>query len=1050
MKKSLFYSVAIAAAMASCTQEAIEVPSYIEQDLSIRPVLDEVVLTTDEAVASRFAAGEGARPVFSENDKIGAAIMDMPLYPAQPYNSTYKSSNYSIVEYYSSNAAFTYDGNAWYLNEDQPLVEGNYLFYAPYNQYMQFRTPFEVRVPQKQTADTDKAALDEYYASGAVVRIGHNFLAANNGVAQRPSVKFFDVMSYPKFTIENNFDGYLIQQGTDHLGNPVEKVAEYTGAMKVDSIQLVFKNALGNGVVIGGLLSNEGLASTLASDWSLDPRNDETADLLNPSAQIKTYSTITTLVTGGREIAKGEKAVFYAVMPAVKYGAGELNANVYVTIGEKHYIISSANVVMTNVADPGEEAVYEPQHSSVVSGHTFATTSGSITMLPGQSYPQEEMNYNATTGKWTAKSIYGRALTLKLVGGKATVDPAQPEPPFQVAYDITLDEEGDPGAVQTDLIDNNEEFIQFFMDMESASDLVESDGTDKNGSTPEKDDDYVIDYDNAEFAFSANTTATINSDLINALAEYTYDGTITINTALPIANDVKVYSIDGNVVTFKSNTNKYYPITLGAEYDTTDGLVKSTGKSVHVPFGASWEINTPVTYGNVRNDGTITLKSKFAVPAFVNNSTLNLNTSSNIINKFANNGTVNVNDADAIATIGEGVGYIDIAQNVQPASGNTTIKYVVVTGGTQTGRYYATSGTAAQVAEAEKISWVKEFWYNDIIDFAANDIASKVVDITTLNIKGATFNDVKTFDMKNLIVKFANYAPAGDIEVTGTSLSQTTVKNITFSIASGKRVVLKDIAAVGSKTGELYANGVDATWNGDAEGVEPYVFDVISNTYTVNTATGWNKIAALVNAGDNLAGKTIVLANDINGAGLESMGDPTNQSQYTPCFSGTFDGNGKTISNLNITDTDCYAGLFGMTDGAIIKNLKINGAEIKGHHCVGALVGQAYNGTTIENIEVSNANIICTWKDADDSGDKAGVLVGILNAGEANLSTISNCTISNSTVSASRDAGQVVGMGKETNVTECTVTNVKVSANGTGTGINVGTNINDDIIGRKN
>ena len=68
MKKSLFYSVAIAAAMASCTQEAIEVPSYIEQDLSIRPVLDEVVLTTDEAVASRFAAGEGARPVFSEND----------------------------------------------------------------------------------------------------------------------------------------------------------------------------------------------------------------------------------------------------------------------------------------------------------------------------------------------------------------------------------------------------------------------------------------------------------------------------------------------------------------------------------------------------------------------------------------------------------------------------------------------------------------------------------------------------------------------------------------------------------------------------------------------------------------------------------------------------------------------------------------------------------------------------------------------------------------------------------------------------------------------
>ena len=308
MKKSLFYSVAIAAAMVSCTQEAIEVQSNNLQDLSIRPVLGEVVLGEDATAASRFATGNGAQAKFEEGDKLGAAIMDMPLYTGMTdYNTADAKANYQIVNYYSSNSAFSYEGGAWFLNEDQPLVEGNYLFYAPYNQAMQLRTPFEVAVPKKQDASTAKAALDEYYASGAVVKVGYQFLAADGGQAQRPSVSMQDVMAYPKFTIVNNFKGYLVSlaKGT----SATKTVTIFNGGtIKVDSIQFVATKD----VVVAGELNNALVAATLSGQWAETPFENYTTQLINDTKTTSAIAgtPITTLVAN-REIAAGESAECY-------------------------------------------------------------------------------------------------------------------------------------------------------------------------------------------------------------------------------------------------------------------------------------------------------------------------------------------------------------------------------------------------------------------------------------------------------------------------------------------------------------------------------------------------------------------------------------------------------------------------------------------------------------------------------------------------------------------------------------------------------------------
>lgn len=85
-------------------------------------------------------------------------------------------------------------------------------------------------------------------------------------------------------------------------------------------------------------------------------------------------------------------------------------------------------------------------------------------------------------------------------------------------------------------------------------------------------------------------------------------------------------------------------------------------------------------------------------------------------------------------------------------------------------------------------------------------------------------------------------------------------------------------------------------------------------------------------------------------------------------FAGTFDGNGYTISNLNmvLTDVDTYgssstmhAGLFGYTNGATIKNLHISGTYDvdvleSDELIIGGLVGQA-NNTTIENCYITSS-----------------------------------------------------------------------------------------------
>ncbi len=224
--------------------------------------------------------------------------------------------------------------------------------------------------------------------------------------------------------------------------------------------------------------------------------------------------------------------------------------------------------------------------------------------------------------------------------------------------------------------------------------------------------------------------------------------------------------------------------------------------------------------------------------------------------------------------------------------------------------------------------------------------------------------------------------------------------------------------------------------------------DYMTQTF-ISTAEELVAFAEEVNVNKNsFTGKTVYLMADIDLAGIDW--EPIGQTGNCT-FNGVFEGYDHTISNLSVDSEDqtgkhYSSGLFGWVESHTaghghIKNVKISGATVKGHHNCGALVGYITQQTAlVENCHVTGATITCTYANGDADGDKAGALIG-----NATVATpVKNCTAAKSTVSAGRDAGQVIGAGKEANVTGCSATEVAVSANGTGTG----ENIRNEVIGR--
>lgn len=161
----------------------------------------------------------------------------------------------------------------------------------------------------------------------------------------------------------------------------------------------------------------------------------------------------------------------------------------------------------------------------------------------------------------------------------------------------------------------------------------------------------------------------------------------------------------------------------------------------------------------------------------------------------------------------------------------------------------------------------------------------------------------------------------------------TATLNYTWTPSSSGTVTLKAVV-------ETTADGAGttlATYTTDrisvaAATLTAYDGQTDAGSYSISGAAQLVQLATAVNGGNTYAGSVFVLENDIDLSTVcgTEVGNwtPIGNSE-TNCFSGTFDGNGKTVQNLYISlpaDTSTsYQGLFAYLGNATVKNLTVGG-----------------------------------------------------------------------------------------------------------------------------
>lgn len=169
-----------------------------------------------------------------------------------------------------------------------------------------------------------------------------------------------------------------------------------------------------------------------------------------------------------------------------------------------------------------------------------------------------------------------------------------------------------------------------------------------------------------------------------------------------------------------------------------------------------------------------------------------------------------------------------------------------------------------------------------------------------------------------------------------------------------------------------------------------------SGRYVINSAFDLAYVSENI---AELSNASFIMKSDVDMAELSSF-SPIGSAEVS--FSGTFDGNGKTVSNLAI-DGNAKVGLFAVLDGATVKNLKFADAKVSSDGgYVGVLAGQVTGNAKISGITVENATVT--------SADLyASAVIGSID-GTENTVSVSDITVKNSSVkSESSYVGAVAG-----------------------------------------
>lgn len=164
--------------------------------------------------------------------------------------------------------------------------------------------------------------------------------------------------------------------------------------------------------------------------------------------------------------------------------------------------------------------------------------------------------------------------------------------------------------------------------------------------------------------------------------------------------------------------------------------------------------------------------------------------------------------------------------------------------------------------------------------------------------------------------------------------------------------------------------------------------------YMLTSPENINWMAEQVQGGNTFAGQTFTLMNDItfNGPSKPIGTYSANAADCRP-FSGTINGNQKTLINMQVTDLsgdNATAAPIGYAVGATINSLRVRRGTFTSTHYAAGIVALAHKNTTLNNCGIYGTTVTSKpYQTADGTYDGGNKVGGILGYGDASIKVIS-------------------------------------------------------------
>ena len=309
------------------------------------------------------------------------------------------------------------------------------------------------------------------------------------------------------------------------------------------------------------------------------------------------------------------------------------------------------------------------------------------------------------------------------------------------------------------------------------------------------------------------------------------------------------------------------------------------------------------------------------------------------------------------------------------------------------------------LSDGEKTKLVGYHVSGDDVETVTPDSVTSTGDTTTVVLKGDSFS--------SWAVGIAKDCPHNDLKLThdaGTTFDKATHSGNCGdcdSAVNERCTITETTQAGGSILHECSKCGYQYSKAGSEMNLDSVT---IPEDGTITSAAQLFRLAQLVNAGEFTGDVTLGIDIDLAGVEWTPIGTAGNP------FSGVFNGNGKTISNLKITSGN-FIGLFGYVADAEITNVHLVNAQVSGGERVAALIGKINGDAVVRDCSTDATSSVT------GSASNTGGLIGEIVTGTVQLSNLENNAKVENTKNGNSRSGGIVGQvttNAKVTLTDCT------------------------------